>query len=111
MAFDEGLGLSTQDQAYDPTSHINPLRQEVDAWRALPNPEDWRVTPETARLLQHWRHHQFASFRPFFCQVEAAGQPFRILKRTRAPEGRSRVHLHDAPGKGIGIPGGLRDGV
>tara|TARA_R110002110_G_scaffold405550_1_gene624808 strand:- start:80408 stop:83176 length:2769 start_codon:yes stop_codon:yes gene_type:complete len=29
------------------------------------------VTPETARLLQHWRHHDFAGIRPFFCQVEA----------------------------------------
>ena len=30
------------------------------------------MTPETARLLQHWRHHRFAGIRPFFCQVEAA---------------------------------------
>jgi type III restriction enzyme len=44
----------------------------VDRWRALPNPADWRVTPETARLLQHWRSHEFAGIRPFFCQVEAA---------------------------------------
>ena len=29
------------------------------------------VTPETTRLLQHWRHHSFSSVRPFFCQVEA----------------------------------------
>ncbi len=39
--------------------------------RDLPNPEQWQVTPETARLLQHWRHHSFQSVRPFFCQVEA----------------------------------------
>jgi len=32
---------------------------------------DWHVTPETARLLQHWRHHPFSSIRPFFCQVGA----------------------------------------
>ena len=43
----------------------------MDQWRSLPNPNDWQVTPETARLLQHWRHHQFSSIRPFFCQVEA----------------------------------------
>ena len=36
-----------------------------------PNPSDWQVTPETARLLQHWRHHKFSGVRPFFCQVEA----------------------------------------
>ena len=35
------------------------------------HPNDWRVTPETARLLQHWRHHKFSGIRPFFCQVEA----------------------------------------
>jgi hypothetical protein len=29
------------------------------------------VTSETARLLQHWRHHEFTGIRPFFCQVEA----------------------------------------
>ena len=41
-------------------------------WRSLPNPNQWQVTPETARLLQHWRHHEFSNLRPFFCQVEAA---------------------------------------
>ena len=29
------------------------------------------MTPETARLLQHWRIHQFAEYQPFFCQIEA----------------------------------------
>ena len=72
MIFDEGLGLSTQEQQYDPTSIINQLRQHVDQWRSLPNANQWQVTPETARLLQHWRHDQFSSIRPFFCQVEAA---------------------------------------
>ena len=41
-----------------------------DQWRGLPS-NLWQVTPETARLLQHWRHHDFSGFRPFFCQVEA----------------------------------------
>lgn len=71
MVFDEGKGLSTTDQQYDPTPIINELRQHVDRWRSLPNPSDWQVTPETARLLQHWRHHSFNSLRPFFCQIEA----------------------------------------
>jgi type III restriction enzyme len=52
-------------------SIIKELRQYVDGWRNLPNPNDWQVTPETARLLQHWRHHTFDDIRPFFCQVEA----------------------------------------
>ena len=63
--------LSTQEQLYDHTAIINAVRREVDKWRAIPNPAHWRVTPETARLLQHWRHHKFAGYRPFFCQVEA----------------------------------------
>ncbi len=69
---DEGKGLSTEDQQYDPTPIINELRRHVDQWRSLPNPNTWHVTPETARLLQHWRHHKFSHIRPFFCQVEAA---------------------------------------
>ena len=71
IVFDEGKGLSTKAQQYDPTSIINQLRQQVDQWRNLPNPNTWQVTPETARLLQHWRHHPFSHIRPFFCQVEA----------------------------------------
>jgi len=71
IIFDEGKGLSTKDQQYDPTSIINLLRQEVSKWRSLPNPNDWQVTPETARLLGHWRHHEFSGIRPFFCQIEA----------------------------------------
>ena len=72
LLFDEGRGLSTEKQRYDHTAIINAVRQEVDKWRALPDSNTWRVTPETARLLQHWRHHKFSSTRPFFCQVEAA---------------------------------------
>lgn len=53
------------------SSIINGVRAEVDKWRAIPNPNDWGVTHETARLLQHWRHHSFSGARPFFCQVEA----------------------------------------
>jgi type III restriction enzyme len=71
MVFDEGKGLSTETQQYDPTPIINEIRSHVDSWRSLPNPNDWQVSPETARLLQHWRQHQFQSQRPFFCQVEA----------------------------------------
>jgi len=69
--FDEGKGLSTETQQYDPTSNINAIRRQVDLWRKIPNPNNWRVTPETARLLQHWRHHKFSKIRPFFCQIEA----------------------------------------
>jgi type III restriction enzyme len=71
LAFDEGDGLSTAQQAYDPTPVINELRGRVDEWRGISNPSSWGVTPETARLLQHWRDHEFTGVRPFFCQIEA----------------------------------------
>jgi len=50
---------------------MNELRYQVDQWRKLTSPNDWLVTPETARLLQHWRFHKFNDIRPFFCQIEA----------------------------------------
>lgn len=71
FVFDEGKGLSTQEQQYDPTSIINKVRGQVEIWRNWPKPSDWQVTPETARLLQHWRDPKFPGLRPFFCQVEA----------------------------------------
>src|SRR5579864_4946435 len=72
IVFDEGKGLSTEKQQYDPTSVvIKELRYHVDQWRGFQNPNDWKVTPDTQRLLQHWRHHKFSDIRPFFCQIEA----------------------------------------
>ncbi len=70
LVFDEGKGLSTQQQQFDPTPIINDLRRRVDMWRTLPE-RQWNVTNETARLLKHWRHYQFNKIRPFFCQIEA----------------------------------------
>ena len=71
IVFDEGKGISNTTQQYDLTANINELRRHVEQWRRIPTPSQWGVTPETARLLQHWRHHDFSSVRPFFCQVEA----------------------------------------
>lgn len=71
FTFNNSPGISTQQQQYDPTPVINEVRKYVKLWREFKNPNDWKVTPETARLLQHWRHHRFNSIRPFFCQVEA----------------------------------------
>lgn len=70
LVLDEGRGLTTKQQAYDLTSIINEVRGHVDAWRGLASTQ-WQVTPETARLLAHWRHHAFGGVRPFFCQIEA----------------------------------------
>ena len=63
--------LESAAQQYDLTTFIAGVRHRVDRWRELPDPNSWRVTPETARLLQHWRSHRFGDIRPFFCQVEA----------------------------------------
>lgn len=71
LLFDEGEGLTTREQRYEETWLINEIRKHVDRWREIKDAAHWRVTPETARLLQHWRHHKFNSIRPFFCQIEA----------------------------------------
>ena len=72
MVFDAAAqALETETQQYDLTALISGVRQRVDRWRELPDPNSWRVTPETARLLRHWRSHRFGDIRPFFCQVEA----------------------------------------
>jgi type III restriction enzyme len=67
--------LSTENQEYCAAAIINQVRACVCAWRRIPDPSKWGVTPETARLLQHWRyqsHSDSARIRPFFCQIEAA---------------------------------------
>ncbi len=71
LVLDEGKGLSSKDQQYQIADTINRLRHHVDQWRKISDVTQWKVTPETARLLQHWRHHPYTGIRPFFCQVEA----------------------------------------
>ena len=61
--------ITTEKQEYH-KALINEIRHHVADWRALPQSQ-WKVTPETARLLNHWRNHKFSGIRPFFCQVEA----------------------------------------
>ncbi|MCC5972109.1 MAG: DEAD/DEAH box helicase family protein [Pararhodobacter sp.] len=65
----EGLGVE-----FNVTEFVNEIRHEVDAWRRLPNPSQWQVSPVTQRLLTHWRALQgdeSQTIRPFFCQLEA----------------------------------------
>jgi type III restriction enzyme len=71
LVFSDGEGLSSAEQEYNPTPIINEIRSYIAAWRDLPNAADWGVTPTTARLLTHWRHHNFGDARPFFCRIEA----------------------------------------
>jgi type III restriction enzyme len=66
----DAAGASNEQQLYH-AGLINRVREYVDRWRMIPDPNQWGVTPETARLLQYWRHHDFSTVRPFFCQVEA----------------------------------------
>ncbi len=71
IVFEEPQGISTAEQQYDPNTIINEIRGYVEQWRKLPDPNQWQVTPETVRLLQHWRSYPFQGLRPFFCQIEA----------------------------------------
>lgn len=68
----DDTGLSTAKQLYESMSIINEIRGAVARWRDNQTTSQWGVTPETARLLKHWRSHKFSGVRPFFCQVEAA---------------------------------------
>ena len=71
LGLDDARTAAAEDgQQYELMRMIESVRHSVNEWRRLPRAQ-WRVTPETARLLQHWRHHQFSDVRPFFCQVEA----------------------------------------
>lgn len=98
LILDEGAGISTEAQQYDPTPIINELRRRIDRWRELPNPSQWGVSPETARLLQHWRHHPFAGIRPFFCQIEAVETAIWLTEvaPTLGKEGRRFLDHLDA---------------
>ena len=71
LALFDTEGISDEAQGYDLSLFINSIRNRVKAWQQLPDPASWKVTPETARLLQHWRSYDFQGIRPFFCQVEA----------------------------------------
>lgn len=105
LTFDQSAAeLETKTQQYEVAQTISGIRRMVDEWRALPM-ERWRVTPETARLLDHWRHHRFSGIRPFFCQVEAVETVIwltevapHIGKRGR----RYLDHLEHVNGEGYG---------
>ncbi len=68
---DDLFSQEDEDRQSYTLTNINNIRTHVSNWRRLPNPADWGVTPVTQRLLQYWRHHNFETVRPFFCQLEA----------------------------------------
>ena len=86
--------ISSTDQEYDPTPIINEIRARVADWRKLPSQSDWGVTPATARLLKHWRHHDFQSFRPFFCQIEAVETIIWLTEVARQQKTHKRFWDH-----------------
>lgn len=87
-------GISTEQQEYNVTQIVNEIRQQLAAWRSFPNPLDWGVTPATARLLQHWRHHKFEGIRPFFCQVEAVETIIWLTEVARKHPTHKRFWAH-----------------
>jgi len=77
-----GIGaqdLSDEKQQYEVTQQINSIRALVEEWRQAPECQ-WKVSAETARLLKHWRHHEFQGIRPFYCQIEAAETCALLIK-------------------------------
>ena len=98
LAFSSGDGISSESQEYDPFPNINYIRSQVDTWRKIPNPHDWGVTPATARLLQHWRDHNFQGIRPFFCQIEAVETIIWLTEVERRQKKHKHIwkHVQDA---------------
>ena len=88
---DESLGLSRDGQKYDPISIVNEIRQAVNTWRELPR-DGWQVTPETGRLLEYWRGHEFQGARPFFCQIEAVETAI-WLAEVAPRQGKKYAHI------------------
>ena len=100
--------LSTADQEYNPTPIINEIRNHVEAWRGIPNSKDWGVTPATARLLQHWRHHEFEGVRPFFCQIEAVETCIWLTEAARGQRRFASIWGHIRGANEQANPGLLR---
>ena len=103
LVFDEeARRLETESQQYDSRDIIKSVRRAVDEWRMLPESR-WGVTPETARLLQHWRQYRFSSFRPFFCQVEAV-ETVIWLSEVAKPGGAGKEFLDYLENANPGLP-------
>lgn len=85
-------GISDEKQQYA-SAIINELRGEVDAWRKLPNSSDWNVSPETARLVDHWRKYAFTGVRPFFCQLEAVETAIWLIEVAPKRDSWKRKYL------------------
>ncbi len=86
------LGLFDEDGAkVTSNALINEIRKHVDQWQNLP-PSQWGVTPETQRLMLHWREPSRAR-RLFFCQREAVET---LIYLTEVAPTRFRKQIEDA---------------
>lgn len=87
------LGLETEGAKSRVSENhlINEIRRQVDAWRDLA-PAQWGVTPETQRLLSHWRSPE-RERKLFFCQREAVET---LIYLTEVEPKRFRKELEDA---------------
>ena len=94
VADDRARQLATGNRQYKLVETIASIRRQVDSWRTLPEAQ-WRVTPETARLLRHWRCHRFNEIRPFFCQVEAAETAIWLTEVAPTPGTAGRAFLKE----------------
>lgn len=63
------LDYGGEDEATQNTL-VKLVRPEVSKWRVLPSSQ-WKVTPETERLLRWWRDTEVREYPFFFCQLEA----------------------------------------
>ncbi|MBM3275097.1 MAG: DEAD/DEAH box helicase family protein, partial [Candidatus Sericytochromatia bacterium] len=54
------------------TPLVDRVRAEVARWRERGEAAMQQLTPVSARLLRHWKDHDFSGARPFWCQIEAA---------------------------------------
>ncbi len=86
---------------YNPIESINGIRSAIESWRNLPESQ-WQVTPTTARLLRHWRAHDFQNQRPFFCQIEAVETAIwltEVAPKSSSQGRRFWAHLEAANGE------------
>ena len=83
LAFDEGEGLSTATRQYEHVQVINAVRSEVDQWRQVKNPKDWKVFRPRRSACSRTGAHTPSRARPFFCQIEAVETAIFFRPRLR----------------------------
>jgi type III restriction enzyme len=83
--------LELEENRVTENSLVNEIRTHVEQWRGLPSTQ-WGVSPETQRLLLHWRDPDRGR-KLFFCQREAAET---LIYLTEVAPKRFRRQIEDA---------------